>query len=124
MIHRHNDNRTINMVNYLANSSSGTFAFYSFVEAVGNNYWCWLHDETYLCAVLVSKEPVERCVSDHGSLELEQINKGLLFPVLLRGSDNTSYVKRFRSRNSMLDWAFDVKKINVDADDSLLYYNS
>lgn len=124
MIHKHSNHNVINMVNYLANSSSGIYSFYSFVEVVGNNYWCWIYDDTYYCALMLSLEPVDRVMSDHEEKELKQIEAGQLYPVLLKGSDNTSYIKRFRSKNNMLDWAFDVKKIDIDADQSLLYYNS
>lgn len=124
MIHKHSDSNVINMVNYMANSSSGGFSFYSFCTTVGLNYWCWLHDDVYYCAIMLSQDAREDCVSDEVDKEQKQIDNGLLWPIRLLGSDNTSYVKRFRSKDSMLNWAFDVKKVDIDRIPDLLFYNS
>lgn len=124
MIHKYSNDPVINMVNYMANSANSKFSFYSFCETVGANYWCWQLNDVHYCALMLSQEASEDCVSDEIENEQEQIDNGLLWPVRLLGSDNTSYVKRFRSKNSMLDWAFDIKKINIDEIPNLLFYNS
>lgn len=126
MIHKHSDSKLklINMINYLANSATGKFVFYSFAEVVGTNYWAWLVDDVYYCALKITREPVDYCVSDECDREQAQIDQGLMFPLLLKGTDNTSYIKRFQDKNSMFDWARTVKNIDIDQDNSLLYYNS
>jgi hypothetical protein len=112
------------MVNYLANSTSKAFYFYSFCKVVNEPHWAWLYEDTHYCALMLSSEPRENCISDNVSEEQKQIDKGYVYPVMLRGSDNTSYIKRFKSKNQMFDWAFDVKKIDVCKDTTMLYYNS
>lgn len=125
MRHKHCDNPTINMVNYLANSVGSMCAFYSFVEVTGSmTFWAWMLDGKYYCALNLSNRSIDKCVSDHDELEAKQIEQGLLYPAYLKGSDNTSYIKRFRTMKEMTDWALEVKEIDVDKDPTLLYYNS
>ena len=112
------------MVNYMANSSSGKLVFYSFCEVINNNYWAWLHDGVYYCAIMIAQEADMQCISDDENREQEQISNGFVWPVCLTGSDNASFVKRFQSKKEMLNWAFQVKSIDIDNDSTFLFYNS
>lgn len=126
MIHKHSDNSLINMVNYMANSYNGPRSFYSFCEITGDyKEWGMLVDGVYYCALFLFETEMYTPVSDQEDTESKMIEDGQLYAVLLKGSDNCSFVKRFETREEMEDWARTVKEVDPNAPaSSYLWYNS
>lgn len=123
MIHKHSNNSVINMVNYMANSHRSPYEFYSFCKiAYEDNYWGFRADDEYYCALMLCREYLPYQMSDDKNKELAQIEQGMVYAVLLKGSDNTSYIKRFKTKSEMEDWALNVETISID--DTFLFYNS
>lgn len=123
MIHKHSNNSVINMVNYMANSHRSPYEFYSFCKISDDlNYWGLLVDGEYYCALMLSREYLPYQMSDEAEKELAQIEQGLVYAVMLHGTDNTSYIKRFKTKADMDKWALNVESIVLD--ETYLYYNS
>lgn len=111
------------MVNYMANCYGTPYSFYSFCKILErDDYWGVQIDGHSYCAIMLGNEKMPNAVSDEHTSESEQIQQGLVYAAMLRGSDNTSYIKRFTTAAEMSQWARTVS--TIDLDDSLLYYNS
>jgi hypothetical protein len=88
-------------------------------------YWGVKFENEYYAAMHYTNGPHLKVVSEHEDTELALIKDGYAFPVVMYGSDNTSYVIRFKSeqdRNLFMtsDDTWDCYSINPLP----LYYNS
>lgn len=122
MFLQNKDNDVINTINYMSKTGSGTFIGFF---PISGNYCTWGVEinEQYCCAVYLMEETT-RNVSDHQDLENLYISVGLDLPVLFYGSDNTSYIMRFKDAEDAYSWLRENESFNALETDGACYYNS
>ena len=113
----------INLVNYMSDPFPpyGEFMFRGFVPLQGQ-YFGLHHKGVDFAAVHLSTVPVKRVRSDECDREEKMIQSGKRWLALFYGSDNTSYMKRFDSKERMEKWFNKTEKLVWD--NSWLFYNS
>lgn len=124
MNHLHSNNRDINLINYMANSTrvEGDLRseFLSFCKLKGTDvYWGMNLFAEWWGAVHLYKGHIWSLLSDDEEREKEDIAQSKLCAVMVKGSDNASYVKRFENEEEIVPWL----NAGVDSRD-MLFYNS
>lgn len=115
--------RQINTINYMADFLDD-WKFLGFMPLMKEyNYWGAVIDGVFVCAVHVSKHPIEHRFGDDPNKEDIMIDKGLLYVVCFYGPDNTSYCKRFKKYEHAIEWIMKTKEFNYTIP-SVFFYNS
>lgn len=108
-----------NAINYMSYFTRDT-TFMGFMPCDG--YFGITLDETHMCAIHLFDQPVKILRSDDHKKEQRYLDKGWTTLLVLYGIDNSSYMKRFNTKESALKW---IRKTYVaKRDDSWLFYNS
>lgn len=81
--------------------------------------------DDYYSAMYVSSAANTKVISDQEAFEKPQIAFGRVFPIMLFGSDNTSYVIRFKTEEEVQAFISSEEPFNCNAGTpTALYYNS
>lgn len=118
----------MNLVNYMSKpfacgirNTNRNFTFLGFIP-LKDDYFGLVSNNVNYAAIHVSNESVRVIRSDEEEREKKMIQSGKSWLVIIYGSDNTSFMKRFDSERRMLNWVENTKQLVRD--DSWLYYNS
>ncbi|CAL9993559.1 hypothetical protein VPHK567_0135 [Vibrio phage K567] len=125
MRHKHSVHAMMNMINYMSSQfvTGSTFLGFLPVTAANDSWGTVVPGSDHRwCAVHFFEEEQLETRSDEEETEQKRIDKGLTWLMVFYGVDNTSYMKRFKTREHLLDWWYshDV----LFSTDGLLYYNS
>ncbi|MDB4461340.1 hypothetical protein N9043_00155 [bacterium] len=122
MLHKSYKNEIVNMINYMAAPSRGMKpSFIGFIKETDSHWGCNIDGEYY--TAVHDGGFRKKIVSDDERKETIQIEDGLTYVLYLQGSDNTSFVKRFKDKKSAYNWFIETKSVCND-DESLLWYDS
>lgn len=103
-----------------SNNKKELFGFKEIDESsFGYNFGTYINGIPVVCVYCM--ESIEK-VSDSQLIEGNLISSGHVFILYLYGCDNTSYIKRFKTKREAIEWYCSEDAI-LDTDD-LLYYNS
>lgn len=118
-MHKHLKNEVANLINYMSSGDT----FYGFVNISPDdfNWGVEINGEAF-CAVHILPKSLTT-LSDEPEKEAEAINKGHVFPVLFYGSDNTSYLMRFKLEETMGHVLQDMEHFDR-FEETCYYYNS
>lgn len=120
-MHKSHPDYTVNIINYMSQFTD-EFKFLGFIELDESfNHWGTTINGVPVVAVHVSLTPMSRLRSDD-PLEQQDLDSGKLWVLVLYGSDNTSYLKRFLSKDQAVKWFH--KTTKVVHDNRLRWYNS
>lgn len=120
-------NSKLNLINYMSEPfiSPNMTTFIGFMpihkDLAGGEWGVSIKGDN-CCAVHLYNNAQNTLRSDEEHNEGIQIDKGLVWLLALIGSDNTSYMKRFGSKDEAMKW-FHGNDCVMDSED-LLYYNS
>lgn len=111
----------MNLVNYMSNFTNET-TFKGFVPLENEEYFGIDIDGVQYAAIHLFNEPYTKARSDEQFKEEQYLAKGYNTLLVIYGSDNTSYMKRFKDKKSAEKWI--QKTEELVRDDSWLWYNS
>tara|TARA_B100002019_G_scaffold279802_1_gene282072 strand:- start:721 stop:1101 length:381 start_codon:yes stop_codon:yes gene_type:complete len=116
--------KLMNSINYMSNFLKETrfIGFLPVAEKIG--HWTLNVDGTYFCALHLFREERITVFSDDTVAEQKAINKGKNWLLVLYGTDNTSYAKRFLTEKYAVDWINKTKEKGLQSLDGLFFYNS
>ena len=119
----HND-RTANTISYmLAGYRDWPCAgLWPIQSNRGYDSWGALINDKYYCGVFINDQKCLDIMSDDAEKESILIDLGYHYICVFRGSDNTSYMKRFVSSEALHE--FIMTATEVTDDDMELFYNS
>lgn len=109
-----------NKINYMSTFTDKT-TFMGFIPAP-ELYCGIIIDDVNMMAIHLHNSPCKHCRSDEEFKEQEQIDSGKLWLVVIYGSDNSSFMKRFKSESRARKWI--EKTTELHQDDTWLWYNS
>ena len=114
----------MNSINYMADFLNETrfIGFLPVSEKI--SYWTLNVDGTYFCALHLFREERNTIFSDDPVSEQKAIDKGKNWLLVLYGTENTSYAKRFLTEKHALDWINKTKEKGLQSLDGLFFYNS
>ncbi|AFN37331.1 hypothetical protein PVA8_315 [Vibrio phage PVA8] len=125
MLHKYSTNRFMNMVNYMSSQFVQGTIFLGFMPITApDDSWGMNVPESdhRWCAVHLFDSEQQATRSDEEEREQKRINKGYEWLVVLYGTDNTSYMKRFKRREDAIAWFFNEESVKTL--DGLFFYNS
>lgn len=111
----------INTINYMSSQFPPNFIFFGFMPLKDEYFGVSIGDRCYT-AVHISSEPIGRVRSDEEDKEYKQIQSGKKWLAVFYGSDNSSCMKRFDTKERMIKWLHD--KEELVRDNTWLWYNS
>jgi hypothetical protein len=117
------DSRLANLTNFMCAPLTGK-TFLGLAQLSPDRNWGLVMEGRYFCAVHAFNKMMKSAVADDSDKEEAQLKDKLFYAVLLKGNDNSSYVKRFATKEEMVDWYRDIPFVNPNKDKSLLSYNS
>jgi len=125
MLHKYSTHSLMNMINYMSSQfvEGTTFLGFLPVTAANDSWGVSIPESDHRwCAVHFFETEQQSPRSDQEDIEQKRIDKGYEWLMVLYGVDNTSYMKRFKTRKHLLDWWY--KTDVLSSTDGLLYYNS
>lgn len=118
------ESRTANSLNYMC-SPQPNKTFMGLAQLSPDRNWGIVLDGRYFCAVHFYNKMMKNVLSDDEvEKEEEQLKEKMFYAAFLKGIDNTSYLKRFTSKDEMLKWYMELTVVNPNKDKSLLWVNS
>lgn len=121
MQHKHIEHELFNTINYMSAQFLPEFTFFGFIP-VKDEYFGVMAGDVHLAAIHISDTTVNKVMSDDEAKEEKQLRNGKRWLAVIYGSDNSSFMKRFDSKERMLKWLY--KSNELTRDDSWLWYNS
>lgn len=115
--------QTMNLVNYMASPllfGDTTFLGFLKIHESLSPFGIDIDNQCF-CAVHILNEKRIRIFSDD-KREQTLIDQGYNFVLILYGSDNTSYVKRFKTKEDAIKWFQKSEELHYS--DDLFWYNS
>ncbi len=110
----------MNLINYMITFTTET-VFKGFIPLREEKFGVKIEDKCY-AAIHLFRKPYTKMRSDDEKIEQNYLDKGFTTLVVIYGSDNTSYMKRFLDKSSAETWIRDTTELVRD--DSWLWYNS
>ena len=116
-------------LSYMTHSSladkTGKYVHAKIVELSGDTYWGFTIGNKVYASIHVWYGEMPRVMSDDTEKEERQIHEeGKVHLILFRGSDNTSFMKRFVNEVGVINYIRDLEKFDIREDPELLFYNS
>lgn len=113
MIHKCLDDPKMNLINYMSSGITG-YTFLGFIEIQKDDYWGIKVGERTFAACHLLNERSTWPVSEEEGKEQKFIDSGHNTVLYFKGTDNTSYLKRFKSKDSAIKWFYKTKVFITD----------
>lgn len=125
MMHKWVDHYHMNMINYMSSQFNTDTTFLGFLPVTASDDSWGLsvpESDHRWTAVHFFNDEKQETRSDEEEREQKRIDKGYTWLVVFYGVDNTSYMKRFKTRKHVLEWWYKTESLHTT--DGLFYYNS
>lgn len=103
-------------------TSMNGYTFIGFMQLHKNEYWGIQMGEHVFVACHLRECPSKEHQSEESKKEQKLIDSGKHYVLYLKGNDNTSYLKRFSSRDAAIKWYY--KTNEFVPDDKSCWVNS
>ncbi|ADM80115.1 hypothetical protein phiAS5_ORF0272 [Aeromonas phage phiAS5] len=103
----------MNLINYMSSPLKG-YVFLGFVPLGKDEYWGIKSGDRKFAACHLSDEQSNFPRSDDEQKERKLIDSGNHVVLYLKGNDNISYLKRFRSKDAAIKWFYKTEEFTPD----------
>ena len=123
MIPKAYDDELLNMLNHMS-APTKERTFLGFIKIEGKlDYWGIDLEESCICGVYMFNTPQKQPVADDVR-ETESVSRNYPYVLFFHGSDNTSYIKRFKTEKILLKWFFTTDYFKFEQESNVYFYNS